>query len=826
VLVSRFLLSLGLLVASGAALLWTSPVRGQDDASATDGRDEPLPHYAQPQSPALPAPKGLSYIDQGSHDRRLAGYRTPEGFKIEIVAESPTVANPVSITFAADGTPFILEYAPAAPADLREEEVAIKYKDGTNRRISVTRKKKKDVVKILSSSKSNGVFDQARVVLEDDSISGVLLLDGWLYLAGSGKVRRCKRSKSDGPFDRQEVIAQGFGGHLGRQVSGMTLGHDGWLHVTAGAGDHHVEGADGSRATVLRTGAIFRCRPDGSKLHALAIGFCNPHGNVAFDLGGNLFAIDGAVAEKSKFAGCRLMHVPDAADLGWRLAPGSSIRPDDLRGAVFGELPGKMPPLLKTGPGMPSGLFIYNDTRLPEDYRGLLYYPDPQRRLVRAYRVIPEKSSFKAAEEFKLLESQRDELFRPCGMAVGPDGAIYVVDRRAKSIGAGGMASEGSGGRIYRLTWTGTKEQPALALRGMDSWAKIGKFEDGELITTLSSDESSERERARQELVKRGDRNRKALIRLLDSDKALTARIAAVGVLQTMFDADVQTAFEKALKDGDSDLQRLAAEALGLCAKKGDRSAHNVLLEALASEDLSVRRAVALAMGRLAGPGAADNLAVALSFDQSKDVFLRDGLVRALESLGKSGIDALIALADSGVQKDTNRVVDAFLCLRSKAAFAALPTILKHMHVSSEQQVELVRSCTNYLLEPPVSLDPIVDFVASRPKTAPAVKKALLEVLAAPGVEQGAKAMDWAVAVATGKDDEAMQRDAVRVLGMTAKGARQAGQLLLDKKLPAGLLSQVTEALRKYADKDAEAAMLLKEVNRAGDGAAKGSRRS
>ena len=117
------------------------------------------------------------------------------------------------------------------------------------------------------------------------------------------------------------------------------------VFITAGAGDHHVEGSDGSRATVLRTGAVFRCRPDGSKLHAFAIGLCNPHGNVAFDLGVNLFAVDGDVAEKSKFAGCRLMHVPDAADLGFRLAPASRTRPDHLRGAVFGELPGKMPPM-------------------------------------------------------------------------------------------------------------------------------------------------------------------------------------------------------------------------------------------------------------------------------------------------------------------------------------------------------------------------------------------------------------------------------------------------------------------------------------------------
>ena len=44
------------------------------------------------------------------------------------------------------------------------------------------------------------------------------------------------------------------------------------------------------------------------------------------------------------------------------------------RGAVYGELPGKVAPLLKTGRGSPTGLLICNDTHFPENYRGLLLY--------------------------------------------------------------------------------------------------------------------------------------------------------------------------------------------------------------------------------------------------------------------------------------------------------------------------------------------------------------------------------------------------------------------------------------------------------------------
>src|SRR5262249_18998248 len=47
--------------------------------------------FTQPQSPPRPAPKWLKIIDQGANDPRLKGYFTPEGLKVEIVADAPVV---------------------------------------------------------------------------------------------------------------------------------------------------------------------------------------------------------------------------------------------------------------------------------------------------------------------------------------------------------------------------------------------------------------------------------------------------------------------------------------------------------------------------------------------------------------------------------------------------------------------------------------------------------------------------------------------------------------------------------------------------------------
>ena len=77
-------------------------------------------------------------------------------------------------------------------------------------------------------------------------------------------------------------------------------------------------------------------------------------------------------------------------------------------------------------------------------------------------------------------------------MVLGPDGAMYVCDWRTNS---GGMAAAGDGkhGRIYRVTWAGTAEVAALPLRSMDSWAKVQRLTDEELIKVLASEEFSDR---------------------------------------------------------------------------------------------------------------------------------------------------------------------------------------------------------------------------------------------------------------------------------------------------------------------------------------------
>jgi quinoprotein glucose dehydrogenase len=875
--------------------------------------------YNQPQSPARPKPEWLKIIDQGANDPRLRGYFTPEGLKVEIVADFPTVMNPVGMTFADDGTLYVLEWVPGG-ANWNEYPETFIYQDGTKRQVMTMKKPVKDRVKVLRDTKGTGVYDEASVILEDELPSSILLHDGWLYLSGRGTVRRYRQSRPAGPYDVKQVIAQGFCGFHHHQVSGLTLGNDGWLYVTSGDDDNYVEGSDGSRATVLRTGAVFRCRPDGSKVQVYSIGYRNPYRDVAFDTAFNVFHADNDNEDGSKFMGCRLMHVAEGSDFGWRLFTGARCcRPDPVRGAAYGELPGKLPPMLKTGRGAPAGLIIYNDTRFPEQYRGLLYYPDVFRKLIRAYKVEPRGATFAVTEEFEFLKSD-DPLFRPCQMVLGPDGAIYVCDWRTDSGGAGQLSGDGKHGRIYRVSWAGTKDQPAIPLRGMDSWAKIARLSEEELLQALAADDFSDRQRAQRALVRQGPTARPALLKLLANLRGpLAVRIEALGALESFWNDEVKAAFLRRLDDPEPDIRRLAADGLSLNCPPGDRDAHSALLNVLGDPEPAVRRAVALAMGRIAAPGAADALANAFKFDDGKDAYLRDGLIRAVERCGQDGMVKLLALADSGVELDRDKVVEAFLALRTRPAAEALPILLKNPHVSIPQRAALLHSYTNYLLDPPISLGPVADYLAANAAEAVPVQMAGLEVLSAvgalakpnavladkiqslllalleekepplrlavikavednrarraaprlakllgegdrPQAERAAAAkalrvlgdrtvvpalkqvLDPARSQAAAlqveafrslaaldledaqrearalldREDPALKGEGVQVLGTTPAGARLVGERFLAKRLPRELLPQVSEALRKHADKDPELAKLLSDVMKGG----------
>ncbi len=782
---------------------------------------QPPAEFAQSQSPTKPEPFPIKMVDQGEFDPALKGYFLPEGFRAEVVISEPDTINPVGMTFGPDGTLYIMEWRPDPVTGDRWFEVkeTFRYKDGTTRQVATMKKFTTDLVKQYKPNAA-GKFDAPKVIISEELPSTILYHDGWLYVTGRGTVRRWRQgvqattgagapdrpANPNDPWTLRETIAQGFCGFHHHQVSGLTIGNDGLLYITSGDDDNFAEGSDGSRATVHRTGAVFRCKPDGSNMETFSMGYRNPYRDLAYDDKFNWFHVDNDNEDGSRFQGCRLMHVAEGTDFGWRLLIGARCcRPDHTRGAVAGELPGKVPPMLKTGRGSPAGLLIYNDTRIPEQYQGLLYYPDVYRKLIRAYKVEPTGATFKVTGEFEFMKSN-DPLFRPCQMVTGPDGAIYVCDWRTDSGGAGKLSGDGVHGRIYRITWAGTKETPALARRAMDSWAKIHQLPDDKLVEALGLPDMTDRVEARKELVRRGPKSRDLVLKkLITGGFEAEARLPALGVLLAHWNADVEDLCRLlSSNDGSPDVRRAAIDGLGMHAKPKDGRVIETLVKAIGDREPPVRRAAAMALGRIGGEAAPTTLINGYLADHDGDLFLKDGYIRALERLGKPGIDALLSLAASG-DKEREQAVEVFLALRTKAAADALPELLLRPDLTVPQREGLIHSFTNYQFDPPISLDPLAEYLSRRPNEPASVIQAAVEVFAANG-QNNPKAVAFVLSLLS-KPDEATRLIAIKAIEDTrlTLAAPNLLELLADDKKSEAERTAAVKALRVLGDKRAVA---------------------
>jgi putative membrane-bound dehydrogenase-like protein len=200
--------------------------------------------------------------------------------------------------------------------------------------------------------------------------------------------------------------------------------------------DYRLIGSEGTSFTGGGEGGnIYRCRPDGSKLERIATGFWNPF-HMAFDKFGQLFAVDNDPDSRPP---CRLLHIVDGGDYGYRFRNGrKGLHPFT---AWNGELPGTLGMVAGTGEA-PSGVIVYEANKLPDDYRDTLLVTSWGDHRIEQYRLEPHGASFRAV--MKPVVAGRDD-FRPVGIAVAPDGSVYVSDWVDKSYTLHGK------GRIWRL---------------------------------------------------------------------------------------------------------------------------------------------------------------------------------------------------------------------------------------------------------------------------------------------------------------------------------------------------------------------------------------
>jgi putative heme-binding domain-containing protein len=159
---------------------------------------------------------------------------------------------------------------------------------------------------------------------------------------------------------------------------------------------------------------------------------------------------------------------------------------------------------------------IYHGNAFPAEYAGNVFIADPDARVV--HREILRDDGLEVRAERAPSESQsefltsRDPAFHPMQIAEGPDGALYIADRR-----------EGASGRIYRVVPANfrTPQLPPL-----------GRATTYELVAALAHPNGWQRDTASRLLYEKQDRAAVPLLAsMLNRSRLPQARLRALHAL-------------------------------------------------------------------------------------------------------------------------------------------------------------------------------------------------------------------------------------------------------------------------------------------------------
>jgi putative membrane-bound dehydrogenase-like protein len=200
--------------------------------------------------------------------------RVPAGFTIEKVSRSPEVIFPMFACFDDRGRLFVAE---SSGLDLYAE---------------LTAQTRKCRVRLLEDPDGDGLYDQSKVFADQLVFPmGIAWRAGKLYVADPPDLAVYEDLDGDGRADVRKVILSGFGHKDNGSLHGLIFGPDGLLYMTMGSPDgYRLTRSDGTVLTGT-TGALIRCRADGTEPEVLCRGFENLV-EVVFTSNGSIIGTD------------------------------------------------------------------------------------------------------------------------------------------------------------------------------------------------------------------------------------------------------------------------------------------------------------------------------------------------------------------------------------------------------------------------------------------------------------------------------------------------------------------------------------------------------
>ncbi len=313
---------------------------------------------------------------------------------------------------------------------------------------------------LIYDSDKDGKPDKARPYCETvKNIQGILPLNGDVYVTGEGPdgsgLYKLVDADRNGSLEEVTKLV-GFTGSPGEHgAHQVLLGPDGMIYVVVG---NHVKVSGqldasspysvsyegdllqprfedpGGHARGIKApgGTIVRTDLSGEKVQVVAGGIRNAY-DMVFHPNGAMFVHDSdmeADVGTTWYRPTSLFDVVQGAELGWR--SGWAQWPE-----YFVD---RIPTLLETGRGSPTGAVLYDHFAFPTKYQRNIFLADWSEGRILAVQLKPNGSSFTAQAEVFLKGAP----LNVTDLDVGSDGALYFA--------TGGRGTDGG---VYRVRWTG-----------------------------------------------------------------------------------------------------------------------------------------------------------------------------------------------------------------------------------------------------------------------------------------------------------------------------------------------------------------------------------
>ncbi len=624
---------------------------------------------AQDAKPAyMPSVAGKS--DEGL--KAIAPMKVPAGFKVELWAAEPDVANPVAFSIDEKGRIYVAETFRQGDQGgvvdnrghmywLDDDLAAMTVED--RRAFMLKHRKDKleqwtkhhDRIRLLEDTNGDGTADKATIFstgyndLVDGTGAGVLAHRGNVYYTNIPKLYMLRDTDNDGVANESKVLSDGYGVRVafrGHDLHGLVIGPDGRLYFSLGDRGYHIVTQEGKTLSDPGSGAVFRCELDGSKLEVIHTGLRNPQ-ELVFDDHGNLFTGD-----NNSDAGdqARWVYIVEGGHTGWDMA--FQYLPDrgpwnregwwhewDASGAKL-QAAHIVPPVKHVSSG-PSGVTYYPGTGFDDSFRGTFFMCDFRGGAngsgIWAFKLKQRGAWFGMEEQkqfaWNTLVTDAD---------FGPDGALYFSDWVHGWEGAGK-------GRIYRMTHEeGFKSEIAMQTKKLMA-AGFKHRSEKELTELLKHPNRMVRQEAQFALVDTNSYD--FLLEAVKQTENPLARLHGIwGLAQVarLSKDSAQLPDMIAKFAGDPDAQVRAQVARVLSDFPNLARGREQLARLISDDDARVRALALVSYGKSLSLGDAGNRDVAaaailakLRESGDKDPYLRHAAVMGLTYLNDA--DALVA---------------------------------------------------------------------------------------------------------------------------------------------------------------------------------------